>query len=656
MNFLRICILTLLICATSPSANCQTAIIDSLRKKVYAATNGEEKLTAFLSLFEEFHSVNRDSLDMYGPGVKELAEKSNNQRNKSLATLAYANWYFRWGWSDSAALFIEPEFDKNPVTDNNTRDIYFKLSRAKAMYYGSKARFEQALEILYQVLVKAEKYKDTLNAGLSSNTIGSIAIARQEYKEALQWTDKAVLATGKSNRFVQVLAPAYLNKGYALTMIGKTDSAIYFINKGLGLSRQIQNLNYIATGLRLQARIYTAIKKYPEAEQALLEMISVRKMTSPVSELVDDNLQLAEFYAGSGQLKKAIDFIAKNISTGDITKGNEQNDGVLVNDPRIRSEYLTLLSGYYKKAGMLPEYQAALEQLLITKDSLYAVNSAEGIAELQTKYDVQKKENTILQQKYGLQRKNFLLYAYIVLSIAVLLTGVLLFLKYRKREKQRVLAMMEEEKRHAETAVKQAEEKERIRIASDLHDNLGAYAASMASNLSYIHLPEADEVMSNALRELGNNSTAIISQLNDTIWVLNKDALYLTAISDRIKNFISRMQRSYPEIHLEVKEEIESDQKLPSSHAFHLYRILQEAINNALKHSGAKNIVVSIIAGKNWEVKVEDDGVGFETSINTRESNGLVNMQQRSSEAGWEISWNKPDGGGTVVKVIPTTN
>lgn len=41
---------------------------------------------------------------------------------------------------------------------------------------------------------------------------------------------------------------------------------------------------------------------------------------------------------------------------------------------------------------MLPEYQASLEQLLITKDSLYAVNSAEGIAELQTKYDVQKRK------------------------------------------------------------------------------------------------------------------------------------------------------------------------------------------------------------------------------------------------------------------------
>lgn len=75
MTFLRIYIIALLLCAVGQTANCQTAIIDSLRKKIYAATNDEEKLTAFLSLFEEFQSVNRDSLDIYGPQVKDLAEK-----------------------------------------------------------------------------------------------------------------------------------------------------------------------------------------------------------------------------------------------------------------------------------------------------------------------------------------------------------------------------------------------------------------------------------------------------------------------------------------------------------------------------------------------------------------------------------------------------
>lgn len=79
-----------------------------------------------------------------------------------------------------------------------------------------------------------------------------------------------------------------------------------------------------------------------------------------------------------------------------------------------------------------------------------------------------------------------------------------------------------EEKRITINAVKAAEEKERVRIAADLHDNLGAYAASLSSNLGYIQPLDKESAMSNAFRELNNNSNAIISELNDTIWVLKK--------------------------------------------------------------------------------------------------------------------------------------
>jgi len=654
MNILRSLIFLLLLC-TGVTVNSQTALIESLRSRLHNAQTDDERLAAYLYLFEEHQSLNRDSMDIYGPEVQALAQKSNNSRYKSLAVLAYANWYFRWGWSDSALSFIEPELSNNKLADDNTRDIYFKLSRAKAIYHGSKSRYEEALTVLYKILPEAEKYKDTLNIGLASNSIGSIAIARQQYQEAFQWINKAIAAAGNNEKYVQVLAPALLNKGYAYVSQDKTDSALFFINKGLLLSRELQNLNYVATALRLQATAYTAVAKYGEAEKALLEMIAVRKSTSPANQMVDDNLQLAEFYANSGQIKKAIELCRKNLAQGDLTIGTAE--GVYANDPKIRLEYLQVLSGYYKKAGMMPEYQLTLEQLLITKDSFYAANSAEAIAELQTRYEVQKKENTILQQKYGLQRKNFLLYGYIILSAILLVSGIALFINYRKRQRQQVQQMMEEEKRQAIEAVKNAEEKERVRIASDLHDNLGAYAASMASNLSYIHLPEVDSNTKIAFRELSHNSNAIISQLNDTIWVLKKDSLNLTAISDRIKIFISRIRNSYPGMQIEVEEDISIDHLLSSPQAFHLYRILQEGINNALKHSKGKNITIRFNAADTWKVVVEDDGEGMAIDTTGKTAgNGLQHIRDRSREAGWAISWRKAEPKGTLMQVSPTTN
>lgn len=656
MKFSRV-ILCIAFIVFSTSVQSQTPLIDSLRANVYASRNDEEKLTALLALTEEYQSLNRDSFDIYGPQIKELADKSNNRYQKSLAALAHANWYYRWGWSDSALVFIEPELKKNSVTDDRTRPIYFKLARAQAIYHGSKMRFEEALAVLYAVLPEAEKYRDTLNMGLAMNTIGSIAIGRGNYKEALEWIGKAITLSVGKQQYLQVLAPSYINSGYAYSLLHQPDSALYFINKGLPIARQIQNLNYIATALRIQSDVYTTKRKFEEAEAALLEMMAVRKKTSPVYQVTDDNLQLAAFYANTGKIDKAIEICRSGLITGDLTMAKNEQTQLYNNDPKVRMGYLEALVGYYKQAGRMTDYQSALEDLVVTKDSFYAANSAEAIASLQTKYEVQKKENTILQQRYDLQKKNFLFYGSIILILILLAVAFVMFRNYRKRQKIRMDRMLEEQKTNADRAVKEAEEKERVRIAADLHDNLGAYAASMASNLGYIHLPDADEATTNALNELSNNSNAIISQLNDTIWVLKKEAQPITAVSDRIKNFIHRIRKSYPGIQIEVKEDITIDHELPSSQAFHLYRVLQEAINNALKHSRGNNVLVSFFAGKEWMVSVEDDGSGITMhDHSTANGNGLSNIKKRVKEAGWQVVWEKGINSGTIMKVCATTN
>lgn len=626
--------------------NAQTRLIDSLRKQYYNATANDEKLNALLLICEEYQSLNRDSFDVYGPAVMELAEKSNNKNFKSLAMLAYANWYYRYGWSDSAIVFIEPELTKNKVTDANTRDIYFKLARAKAIYHGSKSRYEEALTVLYKILPEAEKYKDTFNIGLSSNTIGSIAIARQQYRDALQWIDKTISISENKQRFLPLLAPAYLNKGKIFELMGNTDSALYFINKGLLLSRQIQNLNYIATALRIRASIYTSTKKYREAEESLLEMMDVRKLLSPATDLVDDNVQLAEFYANSGQLEKAIALCKKNLVQGELTQ-TEGESASFTNDPKMRLEYLQLLSGYYKKAGMLPEYQASLEDLLVAKDALYAANSVDAIAALQTQYEVQKKENTILQQKYGLQKKNFLFYGSIGFTTLLLIGGIVFFRQYRKKQALKMQLMMEEEKRMGENAVRQAEEKERVRIAADLHDNIGAYASAIRADVEKITTDGATK-NHKSLQNLEQHSKEIMNSLRDTIWVLNKENITITSMSDRLKDYISKLQPSYNHIQFHIQEDLTNDLRLNSQNALNIFRIMQEAIHNALRHSHSQHIYIDMISREQLLLKVTDDGKGISGPL-ANTGNGLLNMKSRAKEAGMHLSVLSTENKGTTV-------
>lgn len=638
----------------------QTARIEALRKNISVAKGNDETLEAYILLFEEYQSINRDSLDIYGPVIKQLREKSKNTRLKSLAQLAYANWYFRWGWSDSALVFIEPELANNPVEDPDSRDIYFKLSRAKAYYLGAKSRYAEALDVLYAIMPEAEKYKDSLTLGLSLNTIGSIAMARSKPDEALQWVRKAVFISGKPPGNPQVLAPAYLNMGNIFAQLGNFDSAFYYVQKALPLCKALENLNYTATGLRILSNVHLQRGEFKEAEDALLKMMEVRRKTSPASILVEDNIQLATFYANTNQLERAIDICLKNLRKGSLMDAASDSIIVLTNDPKIRLTFLEALAGYYKKAGKINDYISSLEELVAVKDSFYEANSAQKIAELQTQYDVKSKENTILKQKYDLQRKNLLIYSTAALTVLLFLGSMYWFRHYRRRQQKRAIEMLEEEKSILLEAVRQAEEKERVRIALDLHDNLGAYAASMSANIGYLHMPEAPQEIQLALKELNNNASSIVSQLNDTIWVLKKDALPLTAIGDRIKKFIQSLAKSYPEVRIDVLEDIQDDLVFSSSQAFHLYRILQEGINNALKHSNGNIISIFLAAsGVLWHVSISDDGVGMPGKGIFKEGKGgfgLNNMKERAQENGWDIQWKKNDKGGTTVTIGPTTN
>lgn len=640
------------------SANSQTRIIDSLHGLVLKANAPEEKLSAYLALFEEYHSLNRDSMDKYAPEMYELAAKSSNKRNKYLAELGYANWYLRWGWADSGLYFIERIWPELKPEDPQLRDVYFKTGRAIALLRGSKSRYLDALEMLYKILPEAEKFRDTLAIGLINNTVGSVSLSRAQPREALAFIQRAIqIGNSRGRTIPEILAPSYLNAANAYVSLQRPDSVEYYIQKALPLCRKLENLNYIATGLRIQTDLYTRQGRYGEAEKALKEMLAVRRKTVNGSILVEDNLQLAEFYAGSGQLDKAIEVCIQNLQKGALVNTEGQSDeAVYTNDPKLRATYLKALSGYYKQAGKWTEYQMTLEELLAAKDSLYEANSAEAIADLETKYEVQKKENTILQQKFDLQQKNFQFIASLVLIGLILTTGFALFRRYRGNQRRRIEKLREEEKRKAEEAVREAEEKERRRIAADLHDNLGAYAASMAANLDFLEMGKGKGTDQEVYGELRNNSQAIISQLNDTIWVLKKDALSLTAISDRIKVFFQRIQPSYRQFTFEVTESIDNDITLSSSQAFHLYRIIQEAVVNALKHSQGTKVMVKFVSTGDWQLHISDNGRGMSGSpTNGWGGNGLDNIRSRCEQEGWTVQW-EGTGQGTTVIISGTTN
>ncbi len=629
----------------------QTRHIDSLEKAIYIATSEEHRLSAIVALCDEYKSLKRDTLDRYAFLARDLALKSSNKRLKQLAELAVAYDYLRWGWLDSVVVTVNPLIKENKAADPVGRDIYFKASRLKAMSYAGHSYYQEGLAILYQVVSEAEICKDSLTLAENFNSIASIALARGQPGDAFTWLSRALSLSTNDGQFKAIRAAVYVNLADACHQSGKKDSANIYIDKGIALFRETEVFSNLALALQRQSNMLIDAGKLDQAEISLRSMTAIRRQLGDDDMYLDENLSLVNFYLETRQIQKAIQTCKRLLKSGDLHSTVEAGGGTTFsNNINIRLGYYEALAKCYKITGEADLYRNVLEKIIAAKDSFYQYNSARAIAELETKYEVQKKENTIIQQQLDITRKNDRFYTLLGGAFFIAVIAVLLFTGYRKRERLRMNVILEKEKLQAEQSVARAEENERKRIAADLHDNLGAYAASIVSNLDLIEFGMADPSATTAVKELRNNSLAIVSQLNDTIWALKKDTLSLTALSDRIKVFIQRIQQSYPSISISVTEEIGDDLMLSPSHALHLFRIVQEAVNNALRHSGGREVTVLINSGAGkWEIAISDDGTGIKQEA--AGGNGLINMEGRAEKSGWKIRWLPGDQGGTVVKI-----
>lgn len=644
----------LLLLLFSSAARTQSRLIDSLKEQVHHATTSEQKLEAILALCSEYKSITRDTLDYYAFLARDLAAQTNKTRLKQMAELAVASDYARWGWTDSVVYTVDPVLAANQANDPEQRPLYFRAARLKAMAYAGRSRFREALSILYKVVDEAERYRDSLTLSENLNSIGSVALGRGNAGEAITWLSRALSASGDDKSFTEIKAAIFVNMADAYRLQGKTDSAILYSKKGVDIFAQTRNMTNLAIALQRQSSVFTAAGKLAEAEASLKEMIAVRQESGDGNMYSGDNISLAEFYVQTNQIRKAIAFCKNALMTGDVHTLLPGDNRSYANEITIRLEYYQVLARCYKMLEDHAGYQEMLEHIIVAKDSLYEYNSAQAIAELQTQYEVQKKENTIIQQQLDITKKNNRFYTLLGVAFFLSVIAVVMFVDYRKRERLKLNAIVEKEKDLAARSIAKAEEDERKRIAADLHDNLGAYVASIVSNLDLIEPGGDDSPKGRAVRQLRSNSQEIVSQLNDTIWALKKDALSLTAISDRVKVFIQRLQHSYPGITVSVIEKIEQDLMLSPSHAFQLFRMMQEAINNALRHSrGTRVDVIVESRGGDWRILVTDDGVGLRQTI--KEGNGLANMKERAAAAGWQVDWRSEEGSGTSVVISPAT-
>jgi len=191
-------------------------------------------------------------------------------------------------------------------------------------------------------------------------------------------------------------------------------------------------------------------------------------------------------------------------------------------------------------------------------------------------------------------------------------------------------------------------ERMRTRIASDLHDDIGSTLSSISMLTEMAKNQDKEEMLANALSKIGENSRDVLNAIDDIIWSVNPQ-------NDSLSNLIIRL-REYAIPVCEAKnitlsmnvDAAVNMMKLGMDERRNTYLIVKEAINNAVKHSGCKNLTIDFVNNHHLEVLIKDDGCGFDPAEPTSR-NGLINMMHRAKHFGAELSIKSEHNAGTSI-------
>ncbi len=202
----------------------------------------------------------------------------------------------------------------------------------------------------------------------------------------------------------------------------------------------------------------------------------------------------------------------------------------------------------------------------------------------------------------------------------------------------------------ATRAVLEAEEAERQRIAKDLHDGVGQMMSAAKMNLSAV---EAQLNLNTTEQKLAFEN--IIQLVDDSCKEVRSvshnmmpNALLKNNLEAAIREFIYKLDPQVLKVHLYAQG---LDERLDSNTETILYRVIQESVNNVIKHSGADTLDITIIKEPGeLTATIEDNGKGFDTTDREKfEGIGLKNMRTRVEYLKGTIDFDSSPGNGTVV-------
>lgn len=507
--------------------------------------------------------------------------------------------------------------------------------------------YEEAIDSYLKALAIYESKGDLDKQATVNNNIGMVYSYLNLNDKAIEYHLKA------KNVFEQQdnkkgISEVYNNIAIIYANDGNLENALDYFKYSLDIEKELKDQKGIAESFNNVGAVYYYMQEIDSAlvyfkgsadtERAIGNLAGVGTSYNNIAQVLmeNDRLQEAKIYIDS-----AYYFATQSKTSEDI-------ELALLNYSQFyeAKNNLKLAYQYYK------DYSAY-------KDSISEQSNIKSLQELEVKYQTERKEKEILSQRadiaekeLSLSKKNIQLFGLGVFAIVLALLGYLFYnqqkLKNRQLKKENELqdALLK-----IETQTRLQEQ--RLRISRDLHDNIGAqltFIISSLDNLKYgFKLPEN---VSSKIQSIATFTSSTITDLRDTIWAMNKSEISFEDLQSRISNFIDKANLAATHISFVFNlENALKDQTFTSVVGMNIYRIIQEAVNNAIKYAHAKTIEVRISEEENgMKISILDDGDGFDLDA-VEFGNGLNNLKKRAHDIQASLKIDSKLGSGTHIEL-----
>lgn len=626
-------------------------IIDSLKTELSKNPSDSIKVKSYSDLCWFYRTVSMDSAFFYGNKALELSKSTINENGIAQAYNDIGILHYTLAeYNEAMGNYRNSLNIRKRIKDTlGQASLYNKMG----LCFQNTFKLDSAIYYNTRALEIYEQQNNLKNASALKGNIANIYRGLKQYDKALK-THLEILETAKTIEDYPLMTRSYNNIANAYLHLQDTLNSKRYFKQGIEVAKTHNLYNELGALYNNYGSLLASTGQMQDGIDNILKSLSIRKKITDNQGIASSSLNLGDLYLRMGEYKTAKGYLDEGIKLAEQYNANE-----------LRVNGYSNLSYYFAFNKNIDSVQYYQRKYKLVEDSLFNNRITREVAEVQEKYNANERENQILLQRAELAEKerdisyknNFIL-GLVALAVVISLFGFLVYNQQKLKHNQ-----LKKETELKEALIKiETQNKlqdQRLRISRDLHDNIGAqltFIISSLDNLKYgFKLPDN---LNDKLKYISEFTSSTIYELRDTIWAMNKSEISFEDLQSRISNFIEKANKSSHAVtfNFNVDKELKNHKMFTSVQGMNIYRIIQEAINNALKYANATQIDVDF-SSKNtvYELIITDNGIGFDLN-NIEFGNGINNMKKRAHELEAEFEITSQLNKGTTIRVYKTRN